>query len=238
MEFTRQWGGRYSTQLGIKLGSGKPDEIFKWFLSAILFGARISESVAIRTFQAFEADGVISPEKIIQTGWDGLVAILDRGGYVRYDFKTATKLLGICQALLDEYDGDLNRLHEMAPDEKALEERVQNIGKGIGEVTANIFLREMRGIWPKVDSLPSDLAMGGARDFGFISIRLQNRAIALKQLKNCWLQSGGNSKDFAEFESALVRAGLYLRRHRHSKERGMKLVGVRGFEPPASTSRT
>jgi hypothetical protein len=31
----------------------------------------------------------------MEKGWDGLVAILDRGGYVCYDYKTATKLLEI-----------------------------------------------------------------------------------------------------------------------------------------------
>ena len=41
--------------------------------------------------------GVLSPSKILETGWDGLVEILDEGGYTRYDFKTATKILEIAK---------------------------------------------------------------------------------------------------------------------------------------------
>jgi hypothetical protein len=39
----------------------------------------------------------------VKTGWDGLVSTLDAGGYVRYDFKTATKLLEVMKNLIDQY---------------------------------------------------------------------------------------------------------------------------------------
>ncbi len=43
------------------------------------------------------------PETIVKTGWDGLVSALDAGGYVRYVFKTATKLLEVMKNLIDQY---------------------------------------------------------------------------------------------------------------------------------------
>src|SRR3989304_10401514 len=114
-------GGKFSKELGINLLKGKSEEIFKWFLASKLFGARIGANIAIKTYEEFERCCVLSPEKIISTGWDGLVKILDDGGYVRYDFSTATRLLGIAENLMREYAGDLNRLHKKATDEKELE---------------------------------------------------------------------------------------------------------------------
>jgi len=99
-------GETYSKSLGINLLSRGSDEIFKWFLASLLFGARISKSIARKTYKEFEKKKIVSPEKIMDTGWDGLVAILDEGGYVRYDFKTATKLLEITGNFLKEYKGN------------------------------------------------------------------------------------------------------------------------------------
>jgi hypothetical protein len=36
----------YSEELGIDLGKNDEGELFKWFLASILFGARISETIA------------------------------------------------------------------------------------------------------------------------------------------------------------------------------------------------
>jgi len=44
---------RYSHLLGINLLSGERGEIFKWFLASLLFGARISESIAMKTYRFF-----------------------------------------------------------------------------------------------------------------------------------------------------------------------------------------
>jgi hypothetical protein len=96
-------GKRFSSQLRIDLSSGKNEEIFKWFLASILFGARISEAIVVKTYKEFEKEDVVSPSRILKTGWDGLVKILDRGGYVRYDFKTATKLLEVMKNFKDRY---------------------------------------------------------------------------------------------------------------------------------------
>jgi hypothetical protein len=65
---------------------------------------RVFSKIARRTFQEFETAGVITPGNIINTGWDKLVEILDSGGYVRYDFSTASDLLNIANKLKKRYD--------------------------------------------------------------------------------------------------------------------------------------
>jgi endonuclease III len=180
----------------------------------VLFGARISERIAANTYNAFEKAGVVTPADILRTGWEGLVTILDRGGYVRYDYKTATKLLAVSRDLVEDYGGDLNRLHAEAADAEDLTERIKHLGKGIGDVTANIFLREMRGIWEKAQPLPSDPAVSAASALKLIAPRLKNPGLILRRLQAVWQRDGGKPDTFSDFESALVRAGLDFRRQR------------------------
>ena len=140
----------YSKDLGIDLV--EPSGRFKWFLTSILFGARISEKIASNTYRWFDRCGVNTAEKIVSAGWDELVKMLDEGGYVRYDFSTATKLLNIMEVLKEEY-GSLDGLYDQSSDTNDLERRLKEF-KGIGAVTTHIFLREMRGIWDVNPDVP------------------------------------------------------------------------------------
>ncbi len=206
-------GGNFSSALGIKLETGSPTEIFKWFLASILFGARISEKIVVNTYGEFENRGIITPQKMLETGWDGLVEILDAGGYVRYDFKTATKLLEAMRNLEEKYQGDLGRLHDSANSPSDLERRFQALGKGIGQVTVNIFLRELRGIWEKADPLPQSLVVLAANNLGLVETKAPQQV--LLSLKQVWEENKIFNKRFSDFESSLVRLGKsYCRRER------------------------
>jgi endonuclease III len=204
-------GGTFSRELGIQVSSGSQLELSKWFLAAKLFGARISSTIAARTYREFERRGVILPRQILDTGWDGLVELLDAGGYVRYDFSTATKLLSIMKDLQEQYDGDLNNLHEQARDEKNLEDRLKRLGKGIGDVTVNIFLRELRTAWAKARPALSAPALLAARHLGFVAKR--DPLVALERI---WAGHPISGSDFCDFEAALVRLGKdYCNKNRH-----------------------
>ena len=133
-------------------------------------------------------------------------------GYTRYDFKTADKLLEVSNALLREYAGDLNSLHRLAADQSDLERRLKQLAKGVGDVTVNIFLREMRGIWPKAQPLPSAKMVQAAKALGLIDIGLCDGPIILNALKEAARDDGIQPEDFVEFEAALVRFGLVSRR--------------------------
>lgn len=198
-------GGRFSVALGIDLSSHDAAEIFKWFLSSVLFGARISETIVIKTYKEFETEGILSPAGILNTAWEGLVEILDRGGYVRYDFKTATKLLDLSTALMGKYGGDLNVLHSTTSGPGDLEGRIKALAKGIGDVTVNIFLREMRGIWDNAEPSPSDLVVIAAKHMRLIPARSKDREKILAFLKKKWVDEDMKMKDFPDFEAALLR---------------------------------
>lgn len=205
---------RYSEVLGINVDSGDESEIFKWFLAAVLFGAPITESSVLKTYRCFEKSGVLTPQKIVETGWDGLVEILDEGSYRRYDFKTADKLLLVMGSLNQKYGGSLNRLHREVADSADLEKKLKELGKGIGDVTVSIFLRELRGVWSKADPKPTPLIISAAKNFGII--RSESPSETLIKLKDYWKQNAVEGKSFVNFETALLRWGKELRRKRQS----------------------
>jgi hypothetical protein len=199
--------GSYSAELGLQLE--RQEDRFKWFLASILFGKRISAGIAVSTYRVFEDRGLVTPDRIIAAGWDELVEVLDAGGYVRYDFSTASNLLDLMRQLLEEY-GSLEALHSQAKDSRDLEKRLVGL-KAVGPTTANIFLRELRGIWPKADPAPSHLATGIASRLG-----LRNRELA-----HPWL------------ESALVKVEL-----RFCKRRKCDICPVRDWCRESGTAST
>ena len=176
----------YSEELGIDLASRKEEEIFKWFIASLLFGARISEEIAEKTYKEFEKRGILSPHAILEAGHERLVEALDEGGYARYDESTAKKLVDIVKTLQGEY-GTLGELHEAAASPRDLERKLRRF-KGIGPVTANIFLREMRTIWEKANPEPSSRAKKMAR---FLKINLKKK--------------DRKSELFMRLEAALIR---------------------------------
>jgi len=188
----KQFGKPFSSSLGINLQGGKEEEIFKWFLASVLFGKRISYRIAAKTYKQFESCNVLTPKAIADTGWDGLVKILDDGGYVRYDFSTASKLLDLVKQLQQNY-GTLTELHKKAKNPKDLENRLMQF-KGIGPVTANIFLRELRTVWKKADSEPLDLVKQEAAKLA-IDLNKFNR----------------KTERFVKLEAALIRSSKQIK---------------------------
>lgn len=197
--------GRFATELGIDLKAG-PNERQKWFLAAILYGARISGSLAARTYRVFAENGVLTPEAILAQGWDGLVALLDEGGYTRYDFKTATKLLRVMEALKRDYDGQVEQVAAKSKDYQELSARLSALAPGLGPTTVNIFLRELRGIWPQAEPPLSPLAQLSAEHLNLIPPQL-NPEEALEVLSAKWQAEPLAGQDFADLEAALVRLG-------------------------------
>lgn len=209
-ELLEKFQGRYATELGLDLQTG-PEARQQWFLGAVFFGARLSGALAARTFRTFITAGVYSPEAILAQGWDNLVVLLDQGGYTRYDFKTATKLLKIMESLQTHYQGSLESLHEAAADHEDLERRLMELAPGIGPTTVNIFLRELRGIWAKANPSLSPLAQAAAEHSRLVPRGLDPRE-ALQELQRHWQAQPAAGFDFADLEAALVRLGLELRR--------------------------
>ena len=202
-KLVKDFGEPYSEKLKIRLEKDSKS-LFEWFLASILFGARISEKIAIKTFNEFRKSRLLTPEAILKAGWDRLVEVLDMGGYVRYDFKTATKILEIAKKLKQDYNGNLLKLYEKASDSKDLEKRLLEF-KGVGETTINIFLRELREKLEKSNPPLSQTAFLAAYNLGLI--KTKNRMKALENLKLTWEKYRVKGKSFLNLETALTKIG-------------------------------
>ncbi|RLE81826.1 MAG: hypothetical protein DRJ51_03000 [Thermoprotei archaeon] len=198
-------GERYTKMLEIDVDSGKDEELFKWLLASILYGSFLPEKIATRTYLEFRKRGVLTPQAILNAGWEGLVEILDSGGYVRLDFKTAYKLSEVSKNLIKWYDGSLNKLHEKAQDSLDLENRIKALGKGVGHVTTCIFLRELREVWPKADPSLTKLEILAASNLGLISSKDPRQAV--QELRNFWERNKVPGFNFISFETAILRLG-------------------------------
>jgi len=155
----------YSEELGICLKENNEKEIFKWFLASILFGARITETIAKNTYKTFEKYALLEPKRILNAGRDFLInPIMREGGYVRYDGKKSTQILKNCETLLEIYRGSLIKLYEIAKNKQDLENRLMNF-YGIGAITVNIFLRELRPFWGKANPEPLSIVRKAAEKY-------------------------------------------------------------------------
>jgi len=216
----RELGQKYSELLGIDLESKDDGEIFKWFLASVLFGAPITEPSVINTYRCFERHDAVTPKKVLETGWQGLVDMLDEGGYTRYDFKTSDKLLEVMENLLKQYEGSLKLLHEESTDTEDLEKRLKKLGKGIGNVTVSIFLRELRDIWEKADSKPTPLVILAAKNLAILEEEKPEKALG--ELKRFWKENRVPEKTLVNLETALLRLGKDFCRKRRCEKCGFR----------------
>ena len=142
----RRYGGRYSTALGIDVDAGET-EVERWFLAATLFGNRIATTIAMRTYRVLHDAGVTAVGRAGAVSWQRLVSLLDEGGYTRYDFQTATRLQTLAAVLAEQYGGRVAELSRQAPTYPGLRAALDTL-PGWGPVTIELFLRELRGVWP------------------------------------------------------------------------------------------
>ncbi len=145
-DLVESYGQLYSNELGIKLRK-RGNEIFRWFVASVLFGAPISEEAAKKAFRMLDEMKALTPEGLIHLGWDRIVKVLDNSGYTRYDFKTADKLLEVANNISKLYRSSMLFLMESCVSQQELEQKLRSLGKGIGPTTVSIFFRDISTIW-------------------------------------------------------------------------------------------
>ena len=109
--------------------------------------------------------------------------VLDSGGYARYDFSTATTLLGNMKELKEKC-GSLEELYRKSTSPGDLEKRLQE-SKSIGPVSVNIYLRELREIWQKARPKPSKIATDTAKQIGLESVECCQSSLVRLTLEYC-----------------------------------------------------
>ncbi|WP_231644912.1 endonuclease [Sciscionella sediminilitoris] len=187
-------GQTYAEQAGIRLAD-KPSPLYRLSVLALLLSTRIKAEIAVAAARELTQAGMTSPRRMAAATWQQRVDALGRAGYRRYDEQTATALGQGAELLQREYQGDLRELRRRAgASADGIRERLTELPR-IGPTGANIFCREVQGIWPELRPCFDQKALQGAKALG-----LPQSPEALRKLV-----AAGRLPAAA---AALVRAGL------------------------------
>ncbi|WP_097182967.1 endonuclease [Blastococcus haudaquaticus] len=189
-----RYGTTYAEEAGIRLAD-EPAPLFQLLVLAQLLSARIGAGVAVATAAELFAAGWTTPARLRDAGRGRVVAALGRGGYRRYDERTATQLREMTELVLARYDGDLRGLAAASGQDPGRASVLVQEVKGIGPTGAAVLLREVQAVWPWVRPCIDGRARAGARRVG-----LPDTAAVLAALVA--------GDDLARFAAALVRVSL------------------------------
>ncbi|MEU6283285.1 endonuclease [Streptomyces sp. NPDC047028] len=160
-----EYGQTYAEEAGIRL-KDTPQPLYRLLVLALLLSARIRASVAVAAARELHEDHLDSPRRMADADWQQRVDALGRGGYRRYDERTATQLGDGAELLTERWGGDLRRLHEEADGDTGELRRLLREEPGVGSAGADIFLREAQRVWPEVGPYFDDKALAGAGRLG------------------------------------------------------------------------
>ncbi|MFK4144924.1 endonuclease [Streptomyces sp. NPDC004065] len=193
-ELVEAHGETFAHEAGIRLRN-TPQSLYQLLVLAVLLSARIRGSVAVAAARALFEAGLRDPRRMAAASWQERVDALGRGGYRRYDERTATQLGDGAGLVTERWGGDLRRLREetggRVPELRALLQEVP----GIGPAGADIFLREVQAVWPEVAPYLDGRALAGAERLGLPTDPARLTALA------------GDTEP-AALAAALVRAAL------------------------------
>ncbi|MFE0907540.1 endonuclease [Streptomyces rochei] len=158
-------GRTYAEEAGIAL-KDTPQPLYRLLVLAHLLSARIRGSVAVATARALQDAGLSDPRRMADADRQERVDALGRGGYRRYDERTAAQLGEAAELLNERWGGDLRRLREEADGEVGEVRRLLQEFPGIGPTGADIFLREVQRVWPDVAPWLDRKALQGAERLG------------------------------------------------------------------------
>jgi endonuclease III len=188
-------GRSFCADLGIAIERNTPSPLFRWLCASILFSARISSDLAARAARALGEHGLTTPQRMADATWAERTRILNKAGYARYDESTSRMLGDTAALLIERYRGDLRRLRARAGHDPMAERRLLQEFKGIGETGADIFCREVQGVWPELYPFADRKALAAAQKLG-----LGDDAGDLARLVD--------QRDFPRLVAALIRTSL------------------------------
>lgn len=157
-------GTTYAAEAGITLRN-TPAPLYQLLVLSLLLSARISADIAVRAARALSAAGFRTPEAMARATWQQRVDALGEGGYRRYDERTSTMLGEGADLLRDRWRGDLRRLREEAGSPEQIHAGLQEF-PGIGPTGADIFCREVQGLWPELAPYLDKKTLDGAERLG------------------------------------------------------------------------
>lgn len=156
----------YAGSMGLDLSQNTPMPLFLWLVAANLFSARIGAEQALQAARALKEAGLTTAERMADATWKERVLILNRNGYARFDEKTSTFLKDMADHCREAYGGDLRKLREAAGRDPVEERRLLKEFKGIGDVGADVFFREVQLAWDELYPFADARSLEAGRKLG------------------------------------------------------------------------
>lgn len=142
-------GETYAERAGVTVRD-QPAALFQLLVMSMLMSARISSGIAVDAANALWDAGWTTPDKMAASTWRQRTDVLNRAGYARYDERTSRMLGEVVELLQERYHGDLRKMRQKADGDLERMRELLTEFKGIGDVGADIFLREVQVAWPEV----------------------------------------------------------------------------------------
>jgi hypothetical protein len=143
-----RYGESYAAQAGIRLAD-RPGPLYQLLVLATLLSTRITAGIAVAAARELFAAGYRTPPAMGDASWQDRVDALGRAHYKRYDERTATMLGDGAELCRRRWHGDLRRLRAEAAGSAGRTRALLTEFPGIGPTGADIYLREVQGVWPE-----------------------------------------------------------------------------------------
>lgn len=189
----RQAGSTFADEAGITLHD-TPKPLFQLLVLTMLASKPISAEVAVSAAAEVFRCGLRTPDAVLHADRGTMIEAFGRAGYARYDESSATRLTALASRVHDRYGGDLRRLAEESEGDTDTAARALQQFDGVGPTGADIYLREVQGVWLWVQPYFDERAVAGARQLG-----LPTESARLLEL---------SEGDPAQLAAALVRVAL------------------------------
>ncbi|MGV0045941.1 endonuclease [Mycobacterium colombiense] len=158
-------GTTYAAQARITM-SDKPMPLFELLVLCMLASKPIDAGIATAAARELFKAGLRTPKAVLQANRQTMIDAFGRAHYVRYDESSATRLADMAERVRDEYSGDLRLLAERSRHDPAAAKRMLKQFKGIGDIGADIYLREVQDVWTWVRPYFDDRTTGTAKRLG------------------------------------------------------------------------
>lgn len=188
-------GRTFAAELGADIRRNTPSPLFRLLCLSLLTSAPVQADIAMKAARALGEAGWTTPQKLRQSSWQARTATLNKAGYARVDEKTASQIAELSDMLLSEYGGDLRKLRKHAGGDVSKAHKALKAFKGLGDVGASIFLREVQAVWTEFYPYADPASLKAAKKLG-----LPDSAPALAE----WV----DRQRFPKLIAALVRTQL------------------------------
>ncbi|HEX5256606.1 MAG TPA: endonuclease [Mycobacterium sp.] len=158
-------GTTYAAQARITM-SDKPMPLFQLLVLCMLASKPIDAGIATAAARELFKAGLRTPKAVQDADRQTMIDAFGRAHYVRYDESSATRLAEMADRVRDDYAGDLRRLGDRSRHDRAAARRMLKEFKGIGDIGADIYLREVQDVWTWVRPYFDERTTGTAKQLG------------------------------------------------------------------------